>query len=55
MDLADDDRRPSAEGESGHVGSRDRRPTRTPIRANQIRAELMRNCPARNTATPGAT
>ena len=27
---------PSAVGESGHVGRRDRHPTRTPIRANQI-------------------
>ena len=46
---------PAAVGESGHAGRRDRRPTRTPIRANQIRDVLMRNCPARNTATPGAT
>ena len=53
MDLADDDRRPIAESERGQRGRRDRSPTRTPIRANQIRDVLMRNCPASSTATPG--
>ena len=46
---------PSAVGESGHAGRRDRSPRLTPILANQIRDVLMRNWPVRNTATPGAT
>ena len=32
---------PSAVGESGHLRRRDRSPTRTPIRADQIRDVLM--------------